>query len=181
MNIKNDFILPIVVLLFICLFVSGALAVVNSITEPIISEAAKVRAAEEKTKIIPGAEFELLNIEGLPRTITEVHRAANGLGYIFAVSVTGYGTEEIKLLCGVDPAGRIIRATVLSHNETQGLGTPIFEEPHAGQYWRKNIREIEGVTAISGATITSNAFKRAMRDALAAFDIVSAAVSREAQ
>ena len=173
MNIKNDFIMPIIVLLVICLFVSGALAVVNSITEPIITEAAKIRAAEEKKRIIPDAEFDLLNIEDLPRTVTEVHRATNGLGYIFAVSVIGYGTEEIKILCGVDPDGRIIRAVVLSHNETQGLGTPIFEEPHAGLYWRKNKREIESVSAISGATITSNAFKRAMRDALTAFEIVT--------
>jgi len=173
MNLKNDFILPIVVLLLICFFVSGALAIVNSITEPIISEAAKVRAAEEKKRIIPNAEFDLLIVDGLPRSITEVHRATNGMGYIFAVSVIGYGTEEIKLLCGVDPEGRIIRATVLSHNETQGLGTPIFEEPHAGQYWRKNIREIETVAVISGATITSVAFKRAMRDALTAFEIVA--------
>jgi len=179
MNIKNDFVLPVIVLSVICLFVSGALAVVNSITEPVIEVASRLHAAEAKKMIIPQAEeFVQLDIEVLrsdnsfPRTVNEVHRAVNGTGYIFAVSVIGYGTDEIKLLCGVDPAGRIIKAAVMSHSETQGLGTPIFEEPHAGQYWGKDRNGIESIDVISGATITSNAFKRAMRDSLAAFEIV---------
>jgi electron transport complex protein RnfG len=180
MSVKKDFIMPIVVLLFICLFVSGALAIVNIITSPVIEAATRQRAAEEKKVIMPQAdEFEILDIytfrsnNNFPRTITEIHRALNDTGYIFAISVIGYGSDEIKLLCGVDPDGKIIRATVLSHSETQGLGTPIFEQPHAGQYWGRDRSGIDGISAIAGATITSNAFKKAMTDALIAFEIVT--------
>jgi electron transport complex protein RnfG len=178
MSIKKDFVMPVIVLLFICLFVSGALAVINNITDPVIKAAAAMRAAAAKKEIIPQADdFEQLTIDNLrnegkiPRTVTEVHRATNDTGFIFAITVIGYG-GEIKLLCGVDPDGRVIRTAILAHTETQGLGTPIFEAPHAGQYWGRDKGGIEGIAAISGATITSVAFKNAIRDALTAFQFV---------
>ena len=170
MNIKNDFFMPIAVLFSICLFVSAALAIVNNVTRPVIDEGGRIRAAEARRQIIPHAdEFVLLAAEGMPRSVTEVHRAANGAGYVFTVTVIGYG-GEIRILCGVDSDGKIIRAAVLSHTETAGLGTPVFEEHHAGQYWERDINGIDGISIISGATITSVAFKNAMRDALRAFE-----------
>ena len=179
MNVKNDFIMPIVVLLCICLFVSGALAVVNNITDPVIQNAGMERAASARKMIMPQVDhFELVNIESvrskgyLPGSVTAIHRAANNSGYLFAVTVIGYG-GEIKLLCGVDPDGRIIRVATLAQTETKGLGTPIFEEAHAGQYWGRDRNGIEEVAAISGATITSNAFKNSIRDALIAFAVVT--------
>ena len=179
MSMKNDFVMPITVLLFICLFVSGALAVVNSVTNPIIEEAARIRAAEARKEIMPQAnEFEQLELESLrsqsnlPRTINEIHRAANNTGYIVMVTVIGYG-GPIRILCGIDMDGRVIRTAILDHNETQGLGTPIFEEPHAGQYWGRDRSGIEEITVISGATITSVALKNAVRDALIAFEIAA--------
>lgn len=170
---KKDFILPILVLSLICFVVSGALAFVHSKTQPIIEEAAKERAERARREIIPQADdFELLKIDGLPERITEVYRATNNTGFIFMITTYGYAPEEIKLICGIDPDGKILRTAVLSQNETQGLGTPIFEQPHAGQYWGKDRNGIEGISVISGATITSNAFKNGIRDAFAAFEIV---------
>ena len=178
MSVKNDFVKPIAVLFFICLFVSAALAVVNSVTKPVIDESARIRAIEARRQILPLAdEFVLLEIDNLlsegllPAAILEVYRAANGTGYIFTVTVIGYG-GEIRILCGIDPDGKIIRANVLDHSETAGLGTPIFEEAHAGQYWGRDKSGIEGISVISGATITSVAFKNAMRHALDAFETV---------
>jgi len=172
MNLKNDFILPIIVLSLICLFVSAALAVVNNLTSPVIEAAASERAAAARKVIIPQADgFELLIINDLPRRVTEAYRATNNTGYIFMVTVIGYG-GDIHLIVGVDPAGKVIRSAVLAHNETQGLGTPIFEQPHAGQYWGRDRNGIESVEAISGATITSVAYKNAVRDALIAFDVI---------
>ena len=172
MNIKNDFVLPIIVLTLICLFVSGALAVVNSFTQPVIEIAAAKRAYEARRDIIPQADdFETLEVYGLPKSVTDVYRATNNTGYIFMVTTIGYG-GEIKIICGITPDGKVIKAKVLEHSETQGLGTPIFEEPHASQYWGSDKNQIEQVEAISGATITSNAFKYGIRDAFTAFEIV---------
>jgi electron transport complex protein RnfG len=171
MNIKKEFITPIIVLMCICFFMSGALAVVNSITEPVIQAADAVRAAEAKAEIMPLAEgFDLLPLEGLPRTIREVNRATNGIGFIFLVAVNGYG-GEMRFLIGVEPAGRVIKSKVLSHSETIAFFNRVFPN-RSDLYEGREISEIEGIEAITGATITSDALKTAMRDALTAFEIV---------
>jgi electron transport complex protein RnfG len=188
-SVKKDYIIPIVVLLFICLIVSGALAIVNSITEPIIIEAARERALEQKISIMgEGIEFGDSEIEvfrsepGFPRTISDIYRATNDAGFIFAISIRGYGRENMRLLCGIDMNGRIIEpktdndtiAIVLSHTETVSFYNMVFNESHLGKFWGQDSAGIEGIDAITGATITSNALKYAMRDALVAFEMVTA-------
>jgi len=171
---KKDFIIPIVVLAVICLFVSGALALMNSVTSPIIMQAAIERARIARSDIIPQADgFELVSItDGMPKSVTEIYKTTNDTGYIFSITVIGYG-GEIKFLCGINNEGNVIKTAVLSQTETKGLGTPIFEEPYAGKFWGKNISGVESVDSISGATITSNAFKFGIRDALTAFNILN--------
>ena len=172
MNVKNDFVMPILVLSLLCLFVSGTLALGNRFTQPVIEEAAVQRAEEARREIIPQAEeFVLLEAEGMPRTISHVYGTTNNAGFIFMVTVLGYG-GEIKLICGIDGNGNVIKAAALAHNETRGLGTPVFEEPHAGLYFGKDKNGFEGIEAISGATISSNAFKKGIRDSFEAYEIV---------
>ena len=170
--------MPILVLAILCLLVSGALAVGNSLTQPIIEEAAARRLEIARREIIPQADnFELLDMDSLrheshlPKTITAVYRTTNNSGYIFMATSLGYG-GEVKLICGITPEGKVIRTAVLSQNETKGFGTPVFEEPHASQFWGKDKNSIEAVAGISGATISSNAFKKGIRDSLEAFEIV---------
>lgn len=171
---NKEQIVPVVTLSLICLFVSGALAVGNVFTKPVIEAAAEERAAEARKMIIPEAEdFERLEIADLPRTVAEVFRATNGMGYIFTISVMGYDSQNpIRFIIGIDPDGSIIRTQVLGHMETKGLGTRVFDESHAGLYWGNTRSGIEGINAIAGVTITSNAFKNGIRDAFAAFEIV---------
>ena len=177
---KKNYIAPIVVLMAICLFISGALAVSNSITEPIIAAAAAERAETARKSILPtAAGFELMDIENfrsdgsISKRITEVYRTTNNVGYIFMITTAGYG-GDIKLICGVDPNGKIINTATLSQTETQGLGTPVFAEAHAGQYKGRDRSGAETVSVISGATITSVAFRNGIIDALAAFETVRA-------
>lgn len=175
---NKDFILPIVVLSLICFFVSGALAVVNTFTQPKIEKDAAMRARQEMEKIIPQADDfkELNDIENLPRTITGIFRAensaGNALGYLFMISSAGYG-GDIKLICGIDNAGKIIKTQVLSHTETKGMTDPVFSDPHQSQYAGKD-KNLEGIIAVTGATVSSTAYKNGVRDALAAFEIVTA-------
>jgi len=175
---NKDFILPIVTLSLICLFVSGALAIVNNYTNPVIKNAAADRAAMARKKIIPQADgFALLTSEEFPKTITEVYRATNNTGFVFIISVQGYG-GEIKLICGIDNEGKIIRTAFLSHTETKGMTDPVFAEPHPsqptfqGQFIGKD-KNLDGIIAVTGATISSNAYKNGIRDAFAAFYIVN--------
>ncbi|MCL2264407.1 MAG: FMN-binding protein [Treponema sp.] len=168
---KKDFILPVLVLSLICLFVTGALAVVNNFTAPVIELAAAERAAAARMEIIPQADgFVLLSAEGLPRTIVEIYRATNDKGYIFMISVPGYG-GNLNMICGIDNDGKIIKTAVLSHTETKGMTDPVFSFPHESQYFGKD-KNLHGIVAVTGATISSNAYKNGVKDAFTAFDLV---------
>jgi electron transport complex protein RnfG len=168
-NVKKDFIVPLVVLSAICLFVSGALAVTNSITEPVITGAAAERAELARREILPDADgFVLLQAEGLPRTVTEVYGTTNGVGYLFMVTVNGYG-GEMRLICGIDPDGAIIRTITLAHTETAGISDPVFNMQYRYAGLDQNL---EGIDAVTGATITFNAYRNGILDAFRAFEIV---------
>ena len=168
---KNDFVMPILVLTLICLIFTGALAYTNSITAPIIAQAASDRADAARYEIIPEAEgFVVVETEGLPDSIREVYRTSNDVGFIFMVTVSGYG-GDIQIVCGVAPDGKIIRSNVLSQNETKGLGSRIADASFADQFIGIAYG-FDGVVAISGATKSTNAYLKAINDVFEAFEIV---------
>jgi electron transport complex protein RnfG len=171
-DIKRDFIKPVFVLSLICLFITGALAISNSITEPVIKEASDERAREIKRAIFPNTDdFELIENEDFPRTITDVFMACDGSGYIFMVKTYGYG-GYIDIICGIDMNGIIIKTVTLAETETKGIADPVFDMQ--GEYIGKD-KNLEGIDAVSGATITSNAYMSGIRDAFAAFEILKEA------
>ena len=171
---KNDFVMPILVLTLICLIFTGALAFTNSITEPIIAAAAAERENSARYALIPAAEgFELIAVDGLPATVREIYKSTNDVGFIFIVTANGYG-GELRIMCGIDATGTIIRSSVLAHSETKGLGAKIEDPPFADQFAGVD-RQLVGVVAISGATISTNAYMNAIRDAFAAYDLIGGA------
>ena len=168
---KKDFVLPIVVLTLICLVISAALAVTNSFTEPVIAKAAAERAEQARSEVIPDATgFELLTVDGLPATVTEVYGTTNNVGYVFMLSTTGYG-GEMRLICAIGPDGKLLATKTLAQSETKGMGSRITEDGFAGQFPGKDAA-LEGVDAISGATISSKAYIGAVKDAFAAYELV---------
>ncbi len=168
---KKDFVLPILALTLICLIISAALAITNSFTEPVIAKAATDRAEAARSEVIPDADgFELIKADGLPATVKEVYKTTNNVGYIFMLAASGYG-GDINIICAISPDGTIIATKTLAHTETKGMGSKITEEPFAGQFPGKD-STLEGVDAISGATISSKAYIGAIKDAFAAYEIV---------
>ena len=162
---------PILVLTLICLVISGALAFTNSVTEPVISGAAAEREEEARYEMIPEAEnFEILVFEGLPASIRNVYRSTNNVGYVFMITTSGYG-GDIKIMCGIAPDGRLIGSRAIEQTETKGLGARIAEAPFASQFDGKDSK-LEGVVAITGATISSTAYINAIKDAFAAYEII---------
>ena len=161
---KKDFLIPILVLSLICLVVSTALAGLYTFIAGQAGEAGDPRMAA-----IPHAEdFVSLEKEGLPGTITSVYGTTNNVGFVFIISTTGYG-GEMRILCAIDPDGKILRTTTLSHSETPIFALPVFaQEP----LYVGNDRSLTGINAVSGSTITFEAYRNAILDAFAAFDIV---------
>ena len=171
---KRDFIMPILVLTLICLLMSGALAVGNRITRPVIEQAAAERAEAARKEIIPAAaRFDPIHAEGLPRSVTEAYGTPEGLGYIFMVTASGGYGGDIRLIIGIDPEGRILRSQVLSHTETPGFGTVVFEKAADYEGWDR--AGAETVDGVAGATISTNAYRNALWDAFTAFEIIKGA------
>ena len=140
---------------------------------------------------------------GLPEKYWRASAGGVLMGYAFEMAGGGYA-GDINFIVGVTPDGKILGMTVLSHNETPGLGSRINEiastmyiwYPVGGQEklkpwfmeqfeglsaltsigidkktaeWHKldksgrdDLREKNTVTAITGSTITTLAFMRAI-------------------
>lgn len=169
---KNDIIKPIIVLVSICLAVTALLAYVNSVTSPIIKDAETKAAAQARQEVLKKADkFSLMDVKNPPECVTEVYKAENGAGYVFMLTVKGYG-GDMKLICGVDSNGAIETCKTLSHSETSGLGSKTAEDPYRKQYSGKTADTLDTVDSISGATISSTAYKKAVTDALKAYEFV---------
>ena len=171
----KNFIKPVLVLTCICLLVTALLAYINTVTSPIIAESEKKAAQEAMSEVLSQADsFKQVAFDTATERVTEIYRAENGAGYVFMLTTKGYG-GDMKLICGVKADGTIEACKTLSHSETSGLGSKTAEDPYRDQYAGKNAETLNEVDAISGATISSTAYKNAIEEALEAFDKVKEA------
>ena len=174
-NVMTDFGAPIIVLVLICVIMSGLLALTNSATAPIIAEAERKANEEARLEVLPQADS-FLQVEqaGLPEAVREVYQAQNGAGYTFSITTQGYGGKNtLKMAVGIDTDGKITGVKVLSHKETQGLGSKITaDENFYGQFPGLDAAGAAAADTISGATFSSNYYKAALADAFTAFELV---------
>ena len=169
----KEIIKPILVLASICLIVAGATALMNDITHPVIAAANAERAVATMAEIAPhDTDFEPVESDILPPTIHSVYRMTDGSGYIFIVSSIGFG-GEMRIICGIDPSGRIIEVRTLQHTETRGLGDWIEHRSFTSQFDGGDLSRIAEIDSVTGATITFDAFINAVEDAFEAFALIS--------
>jgi len=177
---RKTYVMPLLVLTIICLVVSGALAFMDSITSPVISAAAAERAQVVMIKKIPDATgFELIDLSSvsgdLPASIKEIYRTTNGIGYILIAAVNGF-SGDITVICAIDPEGRIISCSTLSHTETKGIGTILEQESFLDPFMGLDIN-LEGIDTVTGATISTRAYIHAIDDIFSAFHLVNSQVN----
>ena len=169
----KEIIKPILVLAAICLVVTGAIALINDVTYPIIAEANAERTRATMIEIIPGAPgFELIESDDFPPNVLRVYRVTDDSGYIFIISSNGFG-GSIRIICGIDVDGKIIEVRTLQHSETKGLGDYIDKRSFTGQFDGKDLTGIPEIDSVTGATITFNAFINAVETALEAHKIIA--------
>ena len=92
---------------------------------------------------------------------------------VIMLTAKGYG-GEMKLICGMDADGKITGCETLSQQETQGLGSKTTLPKFRDQFQGKDA-SLEGVDTISGATISSTAYIKAIKDAFTAYDLAKGA------
>ena len=172
----KDIIKPIAVLAGICLVVTALLAYINFVTSPIISAAEQKAAEEARAEVLSEADsFEKLDAE-LPEGVIDAYKASNGTGYVFTVTSKGYG-GEIRLICGIKSDGSIEAVKTLKHSETSGIGSKVVDDKsnYRENYYGKTEDNYESVDAVTGATISSKAYKKAIGTAFEAYDTVKEA------
>ena len=176
-NVFKEIIAPIIVLTCICLVVTAMLAYTNIITAPVIQAAEEKAAEEARAEVLSEADgFTQMDVKNLPEGVTEVYKADNGSGYVFMVTTKGYG-GDIKLICGIKSDGSIEKTKTLSHSETSGIGSRVVDNnsSYRKQYVGKTADTLDEVDAVSGATISSKAYKSAIENVFKAYDTVKEA------
>lgn len=179
MNQKNDIVKSIVVLTVICLVVSGLLAVVNHFTAPVSAANAEQRAITARQEIIPNAvSFDEVDVPENASSVREVYRgvdaSGNVLGYIFTACQNGFG-GTITVMCGISAEGTIIACKTMDvSSETSTLGGKTADPSYTTQYTGQD-SSLSAVQAISGATITSTAYRKCVESAFTAFNMIKGA------
>lgn len=162
----------IIVLLAICIFIAVAMAAINMVTAPKIAEAEIAAKQAALSEVIPDNDgFEALELDGMPESVTEVYKDKDGEGYVVLLFAKGYDSSKpISFAVGFDNGGTISKVHVIScSGETAGIGSVVGEPEFAEQFVNVD-SSLDGVDAVSGATISSSAFIDSVKDAFVAFD-----------
>ncbi len=161
------------VLVAICTVVALLLALTNQITAPVIKKNEQIKAAAALREVMPeGTTFEKMDLSGytLPDTVTEVQKETEGKGYVIKLTTKGYGTDMV-IMCGVTTDGTVTGAQCLSSNETLG-----HEKTYGKNFAGKDAAGVEAVDTIGGATMTTSAYKAAIKDAVNTVSILKGEV-----
>lgn len=174
---KNIYIKSAVVLTVICLVVTALLAITNTFTDPVITEYNANKVKEACFTVMPDAkDFEEIeiddNIKALAPAVSKIFREISGSGYVFTMTTKGYSTGLV-IVCGINKDGAITDIITTASQETETLGGKTKKKEYTDKYVGKtSVAEVDG-WLISGATVTTTAFKNAIGEAFSAFGVVS--------
>ena len=158
-----------VTLFAICAVAALVLGVTNNITAPVIEER-NIQASNEARKIVLSEADEFKELDGMNSDIVlEVYEGIKDgqvIGYTIKTSSKGYG-GAIELMVGISKDSKITGVEIGNHSETPGLGSkatePIFKNQYVDKDVLNSLLVVKGsanndneISAISGATITSN-------------------------
>ncbi len=162
---------------------AAALGYVNAATKEPIEDSKRVEETKTRKILLTEADsFEELAVQNSDQypIVSEIYKGTKGddlCGYIFKTIPKGYG-GQVEVLTGITLDGTIAGVDIGSNNETPGLGAKASENQFKGQYKGKGTllnviksgtpKEDE-ISAISGATITSEAVTGGVNEALSYF------------
>ena len=125
----------------------------------------------------PASEKIVVSVDGKEMNVFPVKKSGRTMGFMVYSTTMGYSHDApIEMLVGFAPDGSIIDIIVTGHQETQGFGAEIAKEdnPLLASLKGKTAGDLKlaGAQAISGATITSEAYVKAVNAAGKAFQQV---------
>lgn len=158
-------IMPTLVLMIICIIISGALVFVNAVTKDAIEETN--RKTLNDTLVSAFGEGEYTETDKTYEGVDSIISGEDGLT-VYEITTDGYNSGGIHVLVGIKD-GEVAGVSFVSCGETPGLGTKVNDESYLKNYTGlKSEDEVTDADAVTGATFSSNGLKTAVRLALAA-------------
>ncbi len=167
---------PIIVLVSIALVASFLLAAVYQMTAPVIAQReAETKNAALKVVLPDASSFTKLDVE-LVKGVTEVYQADNGAGIVCSTNCKSEQGGEIAMMVGINSLGQINGISVISHNETAGIGDKVLQDSYFEKYYGvTNENDAQAMDVVSGATKTSNCVKETAVVALQQYAAINSA------
>jgi len=159
----------------------------GTVTSQTDTETAQTAAAAVAT--VKGAvltELSLGSYEGLPASVQAAAVTESG-SVVLTVRGAGYGIlggssyhpasgEYIIVRVAISAEGTILDCVTLSQAESENIGDACADEAFYGQFDGKTAQNYAEVDGISGATYTTDGYKKAIGDAFAAFNVLKGGV-----
>lgn len=170
---KNYSIFQIAMNLAAACLVSGIIiAAVYFVTAPVAAKKAVIVKNQAMKALVKDADT-FKPIQGKTDWY-EAQKGGKTIAYVVPSESKGFG-GAIKFLVSVTPDGKVIDFNILSHNETPGLGDNAQKESFRSKLWGKKAEDLEvtkdpantkNVQAMTGATISSRAVTKGVREAV---------------
>ena len=161
-------------------------AVLSEVAEDVSSNVAAQMAILRATTT---TDIDLTQFEGLPSACLSAKKTATG-NYILEMRGAGYGInggddyhpasgEYIYIRVSMTADGKIIDCLTVSQAETDNIGSVCADESFYGQFIGKTEANYNEIDAISGATLTTNGYKKAIERAFASVKIFEGGAGNE--
>ncbi len=169
-------------LCIITFLAAAMLGGVNALTKDKIAAAALEKQNNAMRTILADAE----DFKETGDNIFEGTAGGETVGYCVSSVSGGYG-GDITMMVGIKPDGSIAGVEILSNSETAGLGANCTKDEFKSQFTGleypvtvvKGAAEGSGqISAISGATITSNAVAKGVNSAFEALEKAGIALKK---
>ena len=159
------------------------------ITDAAEDVAANVAAQMAKLNATVTTDIDLTRFEGLPSACLSAKKADSG-NYILEMRGAGYGInggddyhpasgEYIYIRVSMTADGKIIDCLTVSQKETDNIGSVCADESFYGQFVGKTEADYKEIDAISGATLTTNGYTKAIERAFASVKIFEGGAGNE--
>lgn len=172
---KNYTIFQIATNLAAACIISGLiLAVTYYFTAPIAARKAAIMKNESMHSLVTDAD-KFTPIKGKTDWFA-AQKDGKTIAYVVPSESKGFG-GAIKFLVAVSLDGKVINYDILVHNETPGLGDNASKEPFKSQFKGKTAEHLvvtkdpsdkEDIQAMTGATISSRAVTKGIKEAVEA-------------
>lgn len=170
---NKDNVKSFIVLVTICIVVAGLMSIVNAVTSPVIDKIEEEKVQKSLMVVMPGGEnFVKLDNFVSDSSVSEIYTEKNG-GYVFKIVTSGY-SSGLTVMCGIDSDGNITGAECILSSETLEA-----EKTYGNNFIGVNADRVDGIDTVSGATLTTKAYKNAIKTALETFNSIKEANSDE--